>query len=76
MHFGHSASFWFGSFVKIFVLPGVSSVMKTLEGEQYVVIRLISVPLIRFGVICLYCHMLHVCAVCIAIYCVSVLSVV
>ena len=34
--------------------------MKTLEDERYVVIKLISVPFLRFGEIFLYWHVLRV----------------
>jgi len=38
-YFGHLAIFWFATFVMLFCATGYVFLMKTLEDEQYVVMK-------------------------------------
>ena len=55
-HFGHLATFWFGTFVSV----GVLFVLKTLEDEQYVVIKAYKFTILRDF---LYYHTMDICAI-------------
>ena len=56
-HFGHLMTFWFGTYVMLFMLLGVLFFMETLENESVVIIN--AYKFTDFFDIIIYCVSMH-----------------